>query len=326
MTQPFVPSGLSLRRRFFRLCILLPLRLSGGVSICCVFWLISVSHCVLSFVLHSRQGRRRISGLANASSRVKFVNEWLSWRFEEEDRYPAWFIYLHKEVYLRMALFFAKSFLLSLGYVRAFIRGSIAEDVDIFISNHRGILDTLLLTFALGRVPIFVAGRDTLRVPFLREVAIACDAIVVDHENDGSRQVASDILRYIVERKSRQICIFPEGQPQCGYRLDHWIHPGCFGLTPSVRMQPVGLVYLGLGEYVPSWIVYLDQLISHLVQLAQVESNHAGIMFLAKITPPPDASNDDIMELYRIAIARALDVPIKLKGSDSFRLPHEFSE
>lgn len=264
-----------------------------------------------------------LSGLANGNSRAKFVNEWLSWRFEEEDRYPAWFVRLHKE-YLRMALFFAKSFLLSLGYVRAFIRGSIAEDVDIFISNHRGILDILLLTFALGHVPIFVAGRDTLRVPFLREVAIACDAMVVDHENDGSRQFASDILRYIVEKTSRQVCMFPEGQPQFGDRLDHWIHPACFGLTP--RMQPVGLVYLGLGEYNPAWIAYLDQLISHLIQLAQIESNHAGVMFLPKITPPANASNDDVMELYRIAIARALDVPIKLKGSNSFRLPHEFSE
>ena len=80
------------------------------------------------------------------------------------------------------------------------------------------------------------------------------------------------------------------------------------------------------GEYNPTWIAYLDQLISHLIQLAQIESNHAGVMFLPKITPPANASNDDVMELYRIAIARALDVPIKLKGSNSFRLPHKFSE
>ena len=100
--------------------------------------------------------------------------------------------------YMPLAVFTARCFLFSLGYVRAFVRGTIEHDVDIYISNHRGILDGFLLTFVLGRVPIFVAGRDMLRMPILREVAIACDAIVVDHENDRSRRFASKVLKYIV--------------------------------------------------------------------------------------------------------------------------------
>ena len=91
-------------------------------------------------------------------------------------------------------------------------------------------------------------------------------------------------------------------------------------------MQALGLVYLGLGEYNPSWVAYLDQLVYHLIYLAQVESNHAGLLFLPKIVPPANATNEDIMELYRRAIARALDLPMKLRRSESYRLPHEFSE
>ena len=265
-------------------------------------------------------------GSSTETSRANFVNQWISWRFEEEHRYPSWFVRLHKEYYLPLAVFTARCFLFCLGYVRAFIRGTIEDDVDIYISNHRGILDGFLLTFALGRVPIFVAGRDMLRMPFLREVAIACDAIVVDHENDRSRRFASKVLKYIVEHTPYQVCMFPEGQSQFGDRVDHWIHPGCFGLTSSDRMQALGLVYLGLGEYNPSWVAYLDQLVYHLVYLAQVESNHAGLLFLPKIVTPANATNEDIMELYRRAIARALDVPMKLRGSESYRLPHEFSE
>ena len=145
-------------RRGYRLFILLPLRL-------CAFVIDARSPLGGERGAHSAvfSAQRSLgppsdshaAEEAGTSSRVAFVNDWLKLRINAE--YPTWFVKFH-DTHLRVAHFAAKVALFCLGYSKLDVKGERDPRADVIVCNHRGIIDALVLSFALNQVPIFVGG------------------------------------------------------------------------------------------------------------------------------------------------------------------------
>ena len=310
-------------RRGYRVFILLPLRLCALVTTLGFLWVESVAHILLCFLLNVRLGPRATQHAAEeagTNSRVAFVNDWLKLRLNAE--YPTWFMKFH-DTHLRVAHFAAKAALFCLGYSKLDVQGERDPRADVLVCNHRGIIDALVLSFALNQVPIFVGGASIVELPFLRELGISLDLYFVD---ESMRKFAVYELRDLLSPKSstrrRPLVVFPAGSADYGTSLRTWIHPGCFQIVSAERMQGVALTFQGLGEFSPTWPLSsrLHTLFGILFSLAQIPSNRSRVEFI-KPKVAENATREEMMEDFRRAIASALDVPVANERG-GYDMPH----
>jgi hypothetical protein len=286
-----------------------------------LLWVESVVHIVLCFLLNVRLGPRatlHAAEEAGTSSRVAFVNDWLKLRINAE--YPEWFVKFH-DIHLRVAHFAAKVALFCLGYSKLDVKGERDPRADVIVCNHRGIIDALVLSFALNQVPIFVGGASIVELPFVRELGISLDVYFVD---ESMRKFAVCELRDLLSKSStrRPLVVFPEGSADYGTSLRTWIHPGCFQIVSRKRMQAVALSFQGLGEFSPTWPLSsrLHTLFGLLFSLAQIPSNRSHVEFI-KLNVAENATREEMMEDFRQAIASALDVPV-MNARGGYDMPH----
>lgn len=323
--QKMTPTAVHARKGFVRrghiLFILLPLRLCAFFSTFGLLWVESVVHILLCFLLNVRLGPRATAHAAEeagTSSRVAFVNDWLKLRIDDE--YPTWFVKFH-DTHLRVAQFAAKVVLFCLGYSNLVVKGERDPRADVIVCNHRGIIDALVLSFALNQVPIFVGGVPIIELPFIREIGISLDVYFVD---ESMRKFAVRELRDILSKSSshRPLVMFPEGSADYGTSLRTWIHPGCFQIVSAERMQAVALTFQGLGEFSPTWPLSskLHILFGILFHLAQIPSNRSRVEFI-KPKVAQNATREEMMEDFRRAIANSLDVPVA-NAHGGYDMPH----
>jgi len=324
MTPTVVYSRLGFVYRCYRMFVLLPARLWIFSVSCAILWVESVVHILICFLLNVRLGARaspRAAEEASSRSRISFVNDWLKVR--PCTLYPEWFMKFH-DMHLCVARFVAKVTLFCFGYKRLVVKGKRSPKADVLVCNHRGIIDSLVLTFALNQLPIFVSGSSLIEFPFIREISISVDVYFID---ESMRKFAvrelTDIITYSTNR--RPIIMFPEGSADYGTSLRQWIHPGCFQIVPVDRMQGVALTFQGLGEFSPTWpsSSKLHVLFAVLFSLAQIPSNRARVYFVEP-NVPEHASRTEMMECYRRDIAYALNVPCE-KNNNEYEMPRRGS-
>ena len=304
--------------------ILLPLRLCAFVTTLGLLWVESVAHILLCFLLNVRSGppsdaARRRGGRYQLSRRIR---ERLAQATHLMRSIPTWFVKFH-DTHLRVAQFAAKVALFCLGYSKLDVQGERDPRADVLVCNHRGIIDALVLSFALNQVPIFVGGASIVELPFLRELGISLDLYFVD---ESMRKFAVYELRDLLSPKSstrrRPLVVFPEGSADYGTSLRTWIHPGCFQIVSAERMQGVALTFQGLGEFSPTWPLSsrLHTLFGILFSLAQIPSNRSRVEFI-KPKVAENATREEMMEDFRRAIASALDVPVANERG-GYDMPH----
>ena len=325
-------------RQFIRALILVP-RLIVLAVVCVVTWILSVAKILATFMLNAYLGAPRrtlISRCKDADRRVCFVHDWLTMRHNEDSTvvYPDWFMRWHRW-HLKCVHFAAKAALFSLGYLRVHITGEPRESTLLFVCNHRGIIDTLVLSFVLDEVPYFVSGAGILNLPFLREVALSADCFVVE---PAMKNVGVDMLRSVLlnararanENGSktgarRRMVLFPGGEPEIGCEITRWHHPKSFEIVAPRFMGAISLTFEGPGHFSPSWVTGLQDLFYIIFTLARIPSNRCRVRFLSPV-PSPSSSESvalsaDVMERYRLEIARALELPILLDDGSRI-MPH----
>jgi len=313
-------------REFLRTFLLFP-RLTAVSVIATSLWLCSVAHLVASCAFNARMGPSDLPTwtVGSGNRRIHFIHDWLKLR--PEAKYPMWFLRWHT-LHRAFVLLGFKATLWALGYVRILVRGKPRSETTVFICNHRGIIDALVLSFVLDDIPIFVSGPELFDLPFIREVAISIDTCILDA---SLRSVAVPMLRKAMGHgyEMRKLVLFPRGEPSHGVEIAPWHHPRSFGVAESpLRMQAVALTYQGTGAFSPSWIDGgCDMFFLNVLSLARNPTNRARVTFLPPVVAaaaPPTAADADadadadrrvadaLIEAYRRDIARALEVPLVL--------------
>lgn len=321
-------------REFLRALILIP-RLWAIFFIVSAVWIFSVTHLLMCLLFNLRQGCSGLlsSTVGSGNLRVHFIHDWLKLR--PEGTYPGWLVRWHAW-HRALVLLGFRATLWALGYLRIFIRGAPRPETTVFICNHRGIIDALVLSFALDDIPVFVSGPEILDLPFIREVAISIDVFILD---ESLRSVAVPMLRKAIKSRyeTRKLVLFPRGEPSFGVEIALWHHPRSFDVAESpLHMQAVALTFQGTGAFSPSWIDGgLVELFLIVFDLARIRTNRARVTFLPPVVPDavvsflprvvaagpaaagpaadPRAVRDALIAAYRRDIARALEVPLVLE-------------
>lgn len=111
----------------------------------------------------------------------------------------------------------------------------------LFIGNHQGALDTLLILFAFGKPPIIMAKKETEKVPVAHLFMMLLNCIFIERKNPRKAlaciKEAEDFLNH-----GNSVLIFPEGTRSRGPNMAEFKH-GAFkaAIDAKVPIVPFAL-------------------------------------------------------------------------------------
>ena len=304
------PSRLTNFRRAFRFFILLPARVVIVSAAFLFLFVLANVMLAVTFLLHLSRGPDETLRFRSTNKRVQFSREWVQTRHAllHKREYPKWYVKL-KMFYTRIVRIMNTVVLVTLGYYTVKEKGQRMnrENADIFISNHRGLIDALVFIRVLDHIPIFVTGPTILDIPLVSTIALSVDVFIID---PSSKSHAIDSLQTILQLTDRQVVLFPEiGGPTHGTHVRTFA-AGSFRV--STKMQPCALTYQGVGDINPSWSgdMNLADLFRLVVRLSLRETNHASIEFRRPILRKADDNAACVAQKHREDISKALGVPM----------------
>jgi len=186
------------------------------------------------------------------------------------------------------------------------MQAGLPQDGCIVVGNHLGVADILWMLYAYG--PAFVAKEEVRGLPVVGPISdLLLKCIFVDRlaEQKGEGTGAA-ILRYFTAGQlGRRLCLFPEGTTSNGRQVINF-RTGAFIADVPVIPHAIRCSFRQGWQFDPHYTAI--QLPRYLLGLMSQPWNSMRVDRLEAI--PPGPSPRERAEAARLAIAKALNVPL----------------
>jgi len=118
---------------------------------------------------------------------------------------------------------------------------NIPEGPALFVGNHQGLLDVVLILFALGKPKVIMAKKEAKKVPIAHLFMTILKSIFIDRKNPRKALVAiKEATDYL--KNGNSVLIFPEGTRSKCPKMNEFKH-GAFkaALDANVQIVPFAI-------------------------------------------------------------------------------------
>lgn len=135
----------------------------------------------------------------------------------------------------------------------------VEEEPVLFVANHQSMLDTPLLSYALGSVPLVWLARNELEQSIILRMMLALCAVTIDVHSITHAAISLRYLMRLLHNSIAHGVIFPEGSRYADGEIHHFFNGFAF-LAQATNRPVVPILIRGVNRVYPrkSFLIHRD--------------------------------------------------------------------